>query len=98
MAHVEALMTEAGVPAGRINRAPEMVADPHFAARESIVAVTHPAMENLKMQNVFPKLSRTPGHVAWPGPELGAHNADVYGELLGADAGQIERWRAAGII
>ena len=71
-----------GVPAGRIYRAPEMIEDPHFQARESIVDVDHPAFKNLKMQNIFPKLSRSQGKIRWPGPELGAHNAEIYRDLL----------------
>jgi crotonobetainyl-CoA:carnitine CoA-transferase CaiB-like acyl-CoA transferase len=81
-----ARMEENGVPAGRVYRAPDMLADPQFAAREAIVDVPHPAFENLKMQNVFPKFSETPGEVRWPGPELGAHNDEIWGGLLGLDA------------
>jgi crotonobetainyl-CoA:carnitine CoA-transferase CaiB-like acyl-CoA transferase len=71
-----------GVPAGRIYRAPEMLEDPHFRARESIVDVDHPVFKNLKMQNIFPKLSRSQGKIRWPGPELGAHNVEIYCDLL----------------
>ena len=39
---VLALMEQHGVPAGQIYRAPEMLEDPHFAAREAIVGVPHP--------------------------------------------------------
>lgn len=76
---------EAGVPAGRIYRAADMFEDPHFKAREAIVRVAHAMFGELPMQNVFPKLSETPGAVRWAGPELGEHNAAVYGELLGLD-------------
>ena len=34
------------------------------------------------MQNIFPKLSRSQGKIRWPGPELGAHNAEIYRDLL----------------
>ncbi len=71
-----------GVPAGRIYRAPEMLDDPHFRARESIVDVDHPAFKSLKMQNIFPKLSRSQGKIRWPGPDLGEHNAEIYRDLL----------------
>ncbi|MDX2234140.1 MAG: CaiB/BaiF CoA-transferase family protein [Hyphomonadaceae bacterium] len=98
VAQVEALMVEHGVPAGRIYRAPDMLADPHYAARAAIVPVEAPGLPDLKMQNVFPKLSRTPGAVRWAGPALGAHCADVFAELLGADEAQIEAWREAGAI
>jgi crotonobetainyl-CoA:carnitine CoA-transferase CaiB-like acyl-CoA transferase len=82
LAHME----ENGVPAGRVYRAPDMLVDPQFAAREAIVDVPHPTFANLKMQNVFPKFSETPGEVRWPGPALGAHNDEVWGGLLGLDA------------
>ncbi|MYE81565.1 MAG: CoA transferase [Gammaproteobacteria bacterium] len=87
-----------GVPAGRIFRAPEMLTDPHFQARDAIVDVAHPLFERLKMQNVFPKLSRTQGTVRWPGPELGAHNAEVYRGLLGLSDDELAALGAAGIV
>ena len=54
-------LNDFGVPAGRIYRAPDMLADPHFAARRSIVDVPHPQFEDLKMQDVFPRMSATQG-------------------------------------
>ena len=87
-----------GVPAGRIFRAPEMLADPHFRARDAIIDVEHPVFDRLKMQNVFPRMSRTQGTVRWPGPELGAHNEEVYGGLLGLSAEELDVLRAAEIV
>lgn len=86
------------VPWGRIYRAPDMLADPHFAAREAIVHVDHPAFGDLPMQNVVPKLSGTPGSVRWAGPALGEHNDEVYGDLLGLSAAERDELRAAGVI
>ncbi|RME64517.1 MAG: CoA transferase, partial [Alphaproteobacteria bacterium] len=77
-AELLARMEEHGVPAGKIFKAPDMLEDPHFKAREALVHVPHPDFENIWMQNVFPKLSQTPGRVAWAGPALGAHNDEVY--------------------
>jgi len=46
-----------------------------------IVDVPHERRDNLKMQNIFPKMSLTQGEIRWAGPEeLGQHNAEVYGE------------------
>ena len=96
---VEALMIEHSIPAGKIYRAPEMLADPHFAAREAIIDVPHPRWGSIKMQNSFPKLSDTPGSVRTPAPqEIGEHNADVYGGLLGISGKEMERLRSAGVI
>ena len=60
--------------------------------------MAHPVFERLKMQNVFPKLSRTQGAVRWPGPELGAHNVEVYGGLLGLSDEELAALDAAGIV
>ncbi len=83
MAELDELMQQHGVPAGRIYRASDMLDDPQFIDREAIVDVPHERWDKLKMQNIFPKLSLTPGRIRWAGPEkLGQHNAEVYGELL----------------
>ena len=83
-----ALLETNGVPCGRIFRAPDMLEDPQFAARQSIVEVDHPVFGKVKMQNAFPRLSETPGSVRWPGPALGAHTREVL-ESLGVDAGRL---------
>lgn len=84
-AELTELMDSHGIPAGKIYRAPEMLEDAHFKARNAIVSLMHPKFGELKMQNVAPKLSLTPGSVRAAAPELGQHNDEVYGELLGLD-------------
>jgi formyl-CoA transferase len=93
-----AVLHEAGVPAGRIFRAADMLADPHFAAREAIIRVAHPDFGDIPMQNVVPRLSVTPGAVRSAGPGLGEHNEPVWGGLLGLDAAELTRLRSAGVI
>jgi formyl-CoA transferase len=93
-----ALLERHGVPAGRIYRAPEMLADPQFQARDSIVKVAHDTLQNLMMQNVAPKLSETAGSIRWPGPALGAHNREVLGDLLGLSAADITELQRRGIV
>ncbi|HEU4531018.1 MAG TPA: CoA transferase, partial [Steroidobacteraceae bacterium] len=92
---VLAAMEKHGVPAGLIYRAPEMLEDPHFAARQAIVSVDHPDFGELKMQNVAPKLSATPGGVRAPSPHLGQHNEEIYRGLLGMSAERYEALRAS---
>jgi len=92
------LLEANAVPAGRIYRAPEMLADPQYQARESIVDVAHKLFPNLKMQNVAPKLSETAGSIRWPGPELGEHNEEVYAELLGLSRERMAELSDRGII
>ncbi|HKS54169.1 MAG TPA: CaiB/BaiF CoA-transferase family protein [Steroidobacteraceae bacterium] len=92
------LMEEFAVPAGLIYRAPEMLADPHFQAREAIVSVEHPELGDLKMQNVAPKLSHTPGRVRSPSPMLGQHNDEVYRGLLGMSAERYAQLQTAKVV
>lgn len=92
------LLDAAGVPRGDIYRAPEMLEDAHFKAREAIVKVAHPVFGDLAMQNVAPRLSDTPGRVVSPGPELGEHNADVFKGLLKLDDARISELAERGII
>ncbi len=95
---VEAKMIEAGVPAGKIYRAPEMLADPHFAARESIVTLDHPRWGELPMQNVMPKLSKTPGVVrAIASQAVGQDNGAVWGEL-GISESELKAFAEQGVV
>ncbi|MER7282861.1 CoA transferase [Dactylosporangium sp. NPDC000244] len=88
----------AGVPAGRIYKARDMLADPHYAARQAIVRMAAPGLGDVPMQNVMPRLSETPGAVRHTGPQLGEHNDEVFGKILGLDAEQTARLRSAGVI
>lgn len=96
---VDALMIKYSVPAGRVYRAPEMLADPHFQAREAIIEVETERYGKLKMQGAFPKMSATPSSVRSPAPSIvGQHNAEIYGELLGLQTQEIDSLKAAGAI
>jgi len=92
------MMDRQGVPAGQIYRAPEMLEDPHFAAREAIVSVPHPEFGQIRMQNVTPRLSETPGGIRAPSPALGQHNDEIYLELLGMPRERYERLKAGKVI
>lgn len=96
---LDALMIKFSVPAGKIYRAPEMLEDEHFAARDSLIAVEHPRWGTIKMQNSFPKFSDTPSSVRSIAPQhVGESNAAVYGELLGLDAAELEDLRSREVI
>jgi formyl-CoA transferase len=93
-----ALLESKGVPSSRVFRAPDMLQDPQFAARESIVTTDHPVFGPIRMQNAFPKLSRTPGSVRWPGPALGHHTDEVLGTRGDCTADRLAELRAKGVI
>ncbi len=96
---VDALMIAYSIPAGRVYRAPEMIDDPHFKAREAIIEVETERFGPLKMQNAFPKFSGTPSSVRRAAPsKVGQHNAEIYGELLGLGTDDLAALDAIGAI
>ena len=92
------LLEDKGIPASRVYRAPDMLEDPQFAAREAVVTVDHEVFGPIRMQNAFPKLSATPGKVRWPGPKLGQHTDEVLAERAGLSAEKLAALRTAGVI
>ena len=96
---VEALMIRHSIPAGRAYTPADMIDDPHFAAREAIVDVPHPRWEGLKMQNVFPRLSKSPGAIRSIAPQaVGQDSDEIYRTLLGLEAQQLDDYRQRAII
>jgi formyl-CoA transferase len=86
------------VPSGLIYRAPDMLDDEHFKARQAIVSTPHPKFGTLRMQNVAPRLSATPGSIRAPAPEMGEHNDEVFLELLGMSAERYAALKAAKVV
>lgn len=94
---VLAILEEAQVPAGPIYSVADMLADPHFRARGLFEPVEIDG-KPLKIPAIAPRLTTTPGRTDWPGPALGAHNREVFGELLGLDAEKLAALRERGVI
>ncbi len=72
--------------------------DPQFQALESVTTVDDPELGPIKMQNVMCRLSDTPGQIKWAGHRVGQDNAEVYGELLGLNAEQLQALSEKGVI
>ena len=96
---IERTMIANGVPVGKVYRAADMLSDPHYIARESLTEVASETWPGLKQQNVFPKLSATPGQIRWAGPaQLCSHTQEVLTELLNLTPEQVDKLRASGIV
>ena len=55
-------------------------------------------MGNMKMPNIVPRFSRSPGRVERLAPGLGEHNQEVYSEILGYSAEEIAILKEEGVI
>jgi formyl-CoA transferase len=72
--------------------------DPQFRARQDIIEVPDEELGRVKLQNVFPFMSRTPGEIRHAGPRLGAHNDEIYLGELGMSEADLAELKARGVI
>ena len=91
--HYEAMrvLQDAGIAAGAVLTAPELLADPHLNQRGFFEVVTHPEAGTFPLRGMIFNLSKTPGSIRKPAPCLGEHNEYVLGQLLGMSKEEISR-------
>lgn len=92
------VMEDAGVVASKVHDMDDILGDPIFAERGSIVTVPDDDLGEVRMQGVVPELVGHPGAVWRTGPSLGEDNDLVYGEWLGLDGDELTRLREDGIV
>lgn len=93
-------LSAAGVIAGPINTVAEVVHDPQFLARGMLVDHFDERVgRNVLGPGVVPVLSESPGGVRYAGSARpGQHNAEVYGDLLGLRAEEIDELTEQGVL
>jgi len=90
-------LAAARVPAGPIFSVKDMMADEHYKARGLFERVEING-KPLDIPAIIPKLQRTPGQTRWSGPELGEHNEEVLGDILGLSEGALAELRDKGVM
>lgn len=90
-------LEEAEVPSGPIYSVADMFKDAHFQARGLFEKVDVNG-KPLTIPAIVPKLSETPGQTIWAGPEVGSHNDEIFGELLGMSPAEMSALKEEGII
>ncbi|MGV0635541.1 CoA transferase [Mycolicibacillus trivialis] len=99
-AEIIATLSDAGVIAGPINTVAEVVADPQLLARGMIADHYDERIgRNVKGPGIVPVLSESPGAIRHAGSARpGQHNNEVFGELLGRSADQLDDLRREGAL
>ena len=90
-------MAQAAVPVGPIYSVQDMFEDPHFQARDLFQQVEVDG-KPLRIPAIAPRLSKTPGQTRWPGPGIGAHNDEVFCDILGMESNELDSLKSAGVI
>ncbi len=75
------LLRNNDVPFGPVNNVEDILNDPHAISREMIISKKDRDGRTLRMEGIFPKLSRTPGAIDSFGGDLGFDNELIYGGL-----------------
>ena len=92
-------LCDQGIVAGPSNRAEDIVADPHVAARDMLIEVPRPDDERPYLVVGNPvKMSRLAEGPVQRFPRLGQHTDEVLEHLLGVDAAERAHLREAGVI
>ncbi len=91
------LLSERGVPVGAVLDTAELSSDPHLRERGVFATVPHPDRGEITVPGFPVHLSASRVPVTAP-PRVGAHNAPVYGELLGLDTAALAGLRDRGVI
>ena len=88
----------AGVPAGVVVNAAQLVNDPQLGAREFFWNIDHPEAGARRYAGQPVRMSATPARVHRPAPCLGQHNDQVLRDLLGLSADELDVLREKGVI
>ena len=95
---VEAGFQEAGAALAPVYDIEQLMQDPHVLARDVITTIEDEDLGPLKMQNLFFRLSGTPGSIRHGGRRLGQDTEQVLAELADVDADQLGALRERGVI
>ncbi|VVD64384.1 formyl-CoA transferase [Pandoraea aquatica] len=88
---------QARVPAGKVYTVADIVADPHYRARDMIVSQTTRDGYALDVPGVVPKLMGTPGTIRSSAPGLGDDTDNVLAQL-GLSEKDVDVLRSKGVI
>ena len=92
-----ALVAES-IPVAPVLQIDQTLEDLHVKARGIIQEMEHPTAGKVRSPGFPVKMSRTPGTVRLPAPQLGQHNEEVLTQLLGYSKEQVADFRKAGVI
>jgi formyl-CoA transferase len=91
------VLNKAGVPCGPIFNVKEVFDDLHVKHLKLATKIRHPRLGELEIQNLPVTLSRTPGAVRTPAPDVGQHTDEILGEL-GYSKEEIAAIRRDGVV
>ncbi len=84
-------LQEAGVEAGVVQNFQDLLDDPQLAHRKHYETLEHANLGPCPFEQYSIRLAESPPQLRTPGPNLGEHNEQIFGEFLGMDSEEISR-------
>jgi crotonobetainyl-CoA:carnitine CoA-transferase CaiB-like acyl-CoA transferase len=95
---VEAACIANDVPVGTAYSAADIFSDPHMAARKDLISVEDPVIGSIRQQAPFPRIVGRPTPVPDGAPRLGAHNQEVWCDLVGLSPEELQQLEDTGVV
>ena len=97
-AEIFAVTKDHHVPSAPVRDLHEVLANEHMKGRGMIEQIDHPQLGRISVPGSPLRYHGTPQTPAVPSPRIGAHNLEVYGELLGLSPAEVEALKSEGAI
>ena len=91
-------LQSSGIEAGAVQSFPDLIEDPQLAHREHWVSLRHSNLGEMLFERSGFRFSSGSGKLERPGPNLGEHNSDVLGGILGLSSAEIQQLIDAEIV
>jgi crotonobetainyl-CoA:carnitine CoA-transferase CaiB-like acyl-CoA transferase len=94
-----AALSRADIPNSKVYTAADCAADPQYRDRGMVREVNDPLLGISVLQaGIVPRIGDTAGAIRWPGPDIGQHNEEVFGGLLGLQPSDVAQLRTEGVL
>jgi CoA:oxalate CoA-transferase len=93
-----AILKKYQVPVSPLPTFDQVANDPHLLSRDMLVEVEQPVSGKVKLIGSVYKMSKTPGDRTMRVPDVGEHNQEVLGGLLGLDEQEMQQLKKANVI
>jgi crotonobetainyl-CoA:carnitine CoA-transferase CaiB-like acyl-CoA transferase len=89
---------DAGAALAPVYDVGQLIADPQIEALGAITTIDDDDLGPLRMQNIMFRLLDTPGGIRFSGRRLGQDTDEVYAQLLGLEADELDQLRNEGVV
>jgi len=95
---LEQLLLEKDIPGCRVFNVADIAADSQYLFRRMVQEVDDPLLGPVLHPGSVPHFVGSDRRVRWTGPEVGAHNSEIYGQMLGIEETALEGLIDEGVI